>query len=97
MDFGATFDLAVSVDEISSIVVMDKRKEPKNMLFYVLTFGNGEMVTIPGHLRIYTKNGPNVKIDDKERAKNFIRSLESCTNIQGAYADDLERQIDEEF
>jgi hypothetical protein len=83
--FAVVPDLAIPVDEIVSISFLEQ-KTLSGLLF--------DMKTLPARMKIEVDNGQDRYIEDAERAKMFIRSLESSTDIQGAYADDLERGIE---
>lgn len=86
-NFGVCDELAVPVDIITGLTF-----DPPSVVDYDSSAMTVDKVS--GALIVETEEGDH-RITDAEMAKRFIRSLESSTNIQGAYADDLIRQIDE--
>jgi len=79
--FGVTDNLAVPVEEIAGLRVHSEGEFPARDL-------------ARPYLAVHTEHD-EYNIEDVERAKRFVQSLSSHTDIIGARADDLLGYIDE--
>ena len=85
-DFAVCDELAVPVDIVTAIVF-----DPPSVVDYYTSEMTADKTS--GALIVETEEGDH-KIKDSDVARKFIHSLETSTNIQGAYTDDLLQSVE---